>query len=120
MLQTIARLTTNKVTALVDKHRLREKQPIVVSYGGAIHNDVHPAKNAASFSYGPVLAKRFGRRYIALDLIVPELITDNKLWRSQPWRDDYDPAAHPDETILFHPRDGEYALIFPPSSRYYR
>lgn len=113
MLETIAKLTAKDVAALVERNRTNAPGKLVATYGGAIHNDIDPAQGAHSFSFGPTLAERAPGRYIALDLVVPELIRDTRLWRTQPWRAQYDPEAHPGKTTLFHPRPGEYALIFP-------
>jgi hypothetical protein len=113
MLETIATLTERDVAALVERNRAQAPDKIVLTYGGAIHNDLEPAKGARSFSFGPALMRRFPGRYVALDLVVPELIRDTRLWRAQPWVTHYDPAAHPEKTTLYRPRAGEYALIFP-------
>jgi hypothetical protein len=113
MLETIARLTEVKVTSFVDRNRTTAPDKLVVTYGGAIHNDLEPSKGARTFSFGPALAAHTPDRYIALDLVVPELVRDSRLWRAQRWHAHYDPNAHPDKTTLYHARPGEYALIFP-------
>lgn len=115
MLETIASLTEKTVAALLERNRATAPGELVATYGGAIHNDIAPPSGARTFSFGPALTEKVPGKYVALDLVVPELIRDTRLWRSQPWHEHYDPNAHPDETTLYQPSPGEYALIFPRS-----
>lgn len=80
-LETIARLTTTQAKAMI----ARRGTKMVVTYGGALHNDVAPPPARAQWSYGRALAAEVPTHYIELDLYVPDFITDEENWRNQPW-----------------------------------
>jgi hypothetical protein len=112
-LRTIARLTRDKAKELVDRNGKLGEEKIVVTYGGAIHNDVDPAKDRAEWSFGPELTAHAKGRYVELDMYVPEFIQDNETWRKQPWYAHFDKDRNPTKTTLFRLRPGSYVLVFP-------
>ncbi|MBX3183403.1 MAG: hypothetical protein KIT72_03450 [Polyangiaceae bacterium] len=117
MLETVA-----KYTALDARARLaKQKEPkVIVLYGGAMHNDLHPRPGAEAWTFGPELSRE--SEYLALDLIVPEYIKDTDAWRMMPWYEAYtERTAKADSkpstaTLLYEPRARELVLIFPRSS----
>lgn len=81
-----------KLLLLVTK-RLTEKAQqlyetpnrMLVLYGGAHHNDLYPYDSLAEVSYVPALEKLSDKKYVELDLYVPELIPGNELLEKESW-----------------------------------
>lgn len=86
--------------------------PLVLAYGGALHNDIHVSEQKQKFTYGKNMLQLTGGRYIALDLIVPEYIKPTDVWMSLPWYEHFDAANPPAETTLFQTDEHSYVLIF--------
>ncbi|MEB2343336.1 MAG: hypothetical protein OZ948_01180 [Deltaproteobacteria bacterium] len=116
MLEMIARLTRRDVELLLERRRKSGSESIIVAYGGAMHNDLHPRPGFESFTFGPAASELTAGRAIELDLIVPEYIKDTPSWRALPWYARYAPTLHPDRTWLIESSKGSYALIFPRSA----
>lgn len=111
MLEIIARLSAAEATKLLPN----DSEPLLV-YGGAMHNDLVPRPGHERWSFGPELDRVTDHRYVELDLIVPEMITESDAWMAQPWYADYDARAQGKKAILFRTRPRSYALIFPRAS----
>jgi hypothetical protein len=111
----VTRLTEELVRNLLDARRRTTDKPLIVTYGGALHNDLAPRAGREQWSFGPALERLTSGRYVELDLIVPEFVKDSDAWRALPWYGAYDPEAHPTETTLFNPSPRSYVLIFPRS-----
>ncbi|MFO0757470.1 MAG: hypothetical protein U0359_13315 [Byssovorax sp.] len=120
-LRTIARLTREQAIAAIargDKQGDKPPSPpMVVTYGGAMHNDTSPPPERADWSFGDALSARVEGRYIELDLYVPELIQDTDSWRRLPWYPHYDRTKNPGKTTLFQLGPRSYVLIFPVTAR---
>ncbi|MBI4700311.1 MAG: hypothetical protein HY744_03935 [Deltaproteobacteria bacterium] len=112
MLELVARLTATRVRALLSAAPSSSDR-MVVTYGGAMHNDLVPRPGREKWSFGPERSARTSGRYVELDLVVPEYVRDNDSWRALEWYPYFSPAAHPGKTLLFNPRPGSYVLIFP-------
>jgi hypothetical protein len=133
-LATIAKITTRMVKGALLQNQKAGRERIVVAYGGALHNDLqasdlaardlsadtppspreHPLElPEASFRYGDELNQFTRGRYIALDLVVRELIKDNPAWRTLPWFAAFDPHLHPDSYIVLRTSPHSYVLFFP-------
>ena len=110
MLAMIARVTGDTVLQALEK-----KRGMVVAYGGALHNDIAPAPGREAMSFGPRLDKETHEKYVELDLIVPEFVKDNEVWKSFAWHAQYDRKLQGNKTILFEPTPGSFILIFPPT-----
>jgi hypothetical protein len=115
MLETIARLAGGKARELLARNRKLGVEKMVVLYGGALHNDVTPRPERASWSFGPDLTQATGGRYVELDVFVPEAIQDTDSWKAMPWYPHYDRAAHGGATALFQTGPASFVLIFPRS-----
>lgn len=111
LLTLVAEQTQKSVAALL--HAPDSGAEVILSYGGALHNDLYPRPGQESWSFGPALAKASQGRYIELDLIVPEFVQDNEVWRNMPWFSAFDREHLSHETELFQPAPGSFALIFP-------
>jgi hypothetical protein len=137
-LTTIARLSREQAIRLVDRDALSDadRGKMVVLYGGALHNDLHPpaGSDGARWSYAPELDAHVHGRLRVLDLIVPEYIGEDETWRSLPWWTAYEArwqarsgagarvgetragesgADTPGVTTLFHTAERTSWLIFP-------
>jgi hypothetical protein len=114
MLETIARLTSKQAKRLVlrDAHSDADRDKMVVIYGGALHNDLAPRPEVARWSYAPELDAFSQRRFISIDLVVPEFIGDDETWRSFAWRQYYNPERLGSKTTVFRAGDRSFVLIF--------
>lgn len=111
LLTLVARQTQSSVEALLAKPE-SSGEPIL-TYGGALHNDLSPRPGHESWSFGPQLSAATHGRYVELDLIVPEFVKDTEAWRTMPWFFAFDRQHLTDETLLYRPSPNSYALIFP-------
>ncbi len=85
---------------------------MVLTYGGAMHNDKQPKAGREQWSFAAELDALSKERYVELDLIVPEFIKDNPSWRALPWFTVYDPAEYGDAVLVVEVAPRSYALIF--------
>ena len=120
MLELITRITTREVSALLadqgrDAGRPSSSRKLVLTYGGALHNDVSPRSGAESWSFGPELTRRAEGAYIELDLIVPEYVKDTEVWRALPWYPSFASAPQSSFARVFHTGPNSYVLVFPSS-----
>jgi hypothetical protein len=86
-LSTIARLARAQASRMIDRDALADadRGKMVVLYGGSLHNDLTPPPEAARWSYAPALAEAAQGRFTAIDLIVPEFVGDDAVWRALAW-----------------------------------
>jgi NADH:ubiquinone oxidoreductase subunit C len=110
MLEMIARLTTRQVRALLAKNAREDVDGLIIAYGGALHNDVEPRSERASFSYAAALMEASAQRYVELDVFVPEHIRDTDVWRNLDWYEHYrrEWSSH---AVLFVPRPSSFVLV---------
>ncbi len=115
MLEMIARLMDEKVKAALAKNSKAGTEKMVLTYGGAIHNDIEARKGREKWTFGPDLSTTTNGRYIELDLVVPEHIQDNDAWKALAWYAHFDKDKNPTKTTLIRPQKGSFVLIFPKS-----
>ncbi len=117
-LSLIARLTATQSEAMVARDRAAASGAgkVVVTYGGALHNDLAPPPERAAWAFGPKLAEYTHGRYAELDTYVPEFIEPTDSWKKMEWYAHYDGAKLGGKAVLFRPRPHEYVLIYPRSS----
>jgi hypothetical protein len=115
MLEMIARLTTSQVKGLLARSDHDAEKAIVV-YGGALHGDPDPPPARAAWSFAAELAPVVKGRYVAVQLFVPEYITDDDSWKSFVWYEHFEKRAHPEKVTMFHPRPDAYVIIFAASA----
>ena len=111
LLTLVARQTQSSVEGLLSKPDASNE--LILTYGGALHNDLSPRPGQASWSFGPQLALATHGRYVELDLIVPEFVKDTEAWRAMPWFRAFDREQLTSETLLYRPAPSSFALIFP-------
>jgi hypothetical protein len=110
LLTLIADQTAKQLEALLAKPDAGE---LIISYGGALHNDLNPRPGQEAWSFGPRLAAATQNRYLELDLIVPEFVKDRPAWRNLPWFSAFDREHLSSETLLYRPAQSSFVLIFP-------
>lgn len=116
MLELIRNRTIDVVERLLALRRGQGRTPFIVVYGGAMHNDIVPKPGREDFSFGEELSRRTLGRYAALDLIVPEYIKQNEVWKALPWFEHYDAGRFGHRAILFSPEPASFVLVLPRSS----
>ncbi|MDC0749403.1 hypothetical protein [Polyangium mundeleinium] len=117
MLEMIARLMDEKAKALASRNANAGAGKMVLTYGGAIHNDLTARPGREKWTFGPDLAAATADRYVELDLVVPEFIQDNDAWKALPWVPHFKRDAHPTKTTVFRPAKGSFVLIFPKTAQ---
>jgi hypothetical protein len=60
-------------------------RPLVLVYGGALHNDLHPVPALAAYSFGPEIHAYMRGAYREIDLFVPELVERLPAMRAERW-----------------------------------
>ncbi len=107
----IARLTTTQAERMLERAAKtpRDADKMVVTYGGAIHNDLAPPRERAAWSFAPALDAATGGRLVAVELFIPELIEDTDNWRQRAFYAHYDRAKMGSKTTVF--RDGRTFVV---------
>jgi len=90
-------------------------RPLVLVYGGALHNDLAPAPALAAYSFGPAIDALTGGAYREVDLYVPELVDTLPALRVEPWFPVWKAAAGADgkAAILIRRRPRSAVVLFP-------
>jgi hypothetical protein len=121
MLRMIADRTARDVSALLDQRAARTPAgattPMIVAYGGALHNDLVPRAGREHWAFGPALNVKTAGAYVELDLIVPEFVKDSESWRSFAWFDAYRKNTNARGAVLYATSKNAFTLIFPRSER---
>jgi hypothetical protein len=60
-------------------------RPLVLVYGGALHNDLSPLPELANYSFGPTIDLLTHGDYREIDLFVPQLLDSSPALRAEPW-----------------------------------
>jgi hypothetical protein len=62
-------------------------RPLVIVYGGALHNDLHPDVTLAKYSFGRAIHAFMRGAYREVDLYVPEMIETMPALAAEAWYD---------------------------------
>jgi len=116
MLELVGKRSGERVLEELHKSNAPEAGPVVIAYGGALHNDAEPDREHEHYSYGPALLAATQGKYIELDLIVPEFVKDTEIWKRQPWYTAFK-GRDVTKTQLYQWAPHSFALVFPKSSR---
>lgn len=112
-LSLIKRLTQRDATTLFQRNTAAKNDKMVVTYGGAMHNDLAPSDKLRAYSFGPELMETTGGRYVELDLIVPEYIKATEVWQKLPWYAAWEKEPAPSgQTTLYRLGKASFVLIF--------
>jgi hypothetical protein len=85
-------------------------RPLVLVYGGALHNDLYPDGALRAYSFGPTLFQAQRGAYREVDLYVPELVERLAAMRAQPWFAVWRKRARKDGVTLI-PRSAASAIV---------
>ena len=106
----LLRLTGDQLRLKITKALAHPKSRLVVSYGGALHNDLHPDGESAPYSFAPAVSAQVGGALVELDLYVPEYIGKDNPARKAAW---YALAAKKKGLTLVERNPGSFVLLFP-------
>jgi hypothetical protein len=88
------------------------ERPLLLLYGGALHNDVSPREHLATWSYGPRLVELSGGHYVEIDLVLPELVGDSDSWKKFAWYEAVRALPRGHGTTLVRVSERSVALVF--------
>jgi hypothetical protein len=89
-------------------------RPLVVVYGGALHNDLRPDPTLARYSFGPGIDALTNGAYREIDLYLPELVRTLPALRGEPWYRVWR-RARPGPGAVMIRRSARSAIILPTS-----
>ncbi|HVV15959.1 MAG TPA: hypothetical protein VHH90_02050 [Polyangia bacterium] len=93
-------------------------RPLVLVYGGALHNDLDPAPALAAYSFGPAIDGLTHGAYREVDLYVPELVDALPALRAEPWFAIWKAATGSDgTTVLIRRQPRSAVVLFPRADR---
>jgi hypothetical protein len=61
------------------------ERPLVIVYGGALHNDLYPDPTLAKYSFGPAIHTFMRGAYREVDLYAPEMIETMPALKAEGW-----------------------------------
>jgi hypothetical protein len=99
-------------SALRYRDERAESRPLIVVYGGALHNDLYPYKSTAQWSYAPALDEATGGRFVEVDLYLPELVEGHALYEDEAWYPLLARAPH-DKNMLIESATHSWLAILP-------
>jgi hypothetical protein len=110
-------ITTRHLEAAVRQAALLPRapaRPLVLVYGGALHNDLHPRPELRAYSFAPSSYALLRGAFREVDLYVPEFAERLPSARQEPW---YRVWRHADSTkaVLVPRSDHSAVLVFPRS-----
>ncbi len=108
-------LTTAELTRLGRAllPRTTPRRPLVVLYGGAMHNDLAPGPGLEGWSYAAALDRESGHRFVEVDLLVPELALADPVTAAEPWA--HLLGSSPQVQVV-HRGERSYAVLLPSSA----
>jgi hypothetical protein len=112
MLALIEHKLEAQVTAVLATRPAADAARLVVVYGGALHNDLHPDPALAPFSYGLRAFHTTAGRYRELDLYVPAYLARNPAMRGEPWFPLWQRAAAAGRPVLIRRSPESFILVF--------
>jgi hypothetical protein len=88
-------------------------RPLVLVYGGALHNDLDPAPELAPYAFGPAIFALTHGDYREVDLYVPELVARLEAMRAEPWFGAWKAFAHEGDTVVIPRSARSTIVVFP-------
>jgi hypothetical protein len=89
-------------------------RPLVLVYGGALHNDLYPRRALAAYAFGPAIYALTRGDYREVDLYVPELVGKLAAMRAEPWFAAWRAHARPAATVMI-PRSARSTIVVLPA-----
>jgi hypothetical protein len=91
-------------------------RPLVLVYGGALHNDLYPDKALAPFAFGPALHALMRGDYREVDVYVPELIERLAPMKKERWFGVWRAKERAGQATFIPRSDRSAIIVFPRSS----
>ncbi len=120
MLTMLTNHMRDEATAAYNANAKTTPNEMILTYGGAMHNDLAPKKEREQWSFAKALDELSSHKYIQLDLVVPEFVGENASWKSMPWYAAFQRSATCDEknrgrtkTLVYTTSPRAYTLVFP-------
>jgi hypothetical protein len=116
----------DKLLRLTEKHletairqalllRRAPERPLVLVYGGALHNDLYPTRGLGPYAFGPAIFALTQGDYREVDLYVPELVERLEALRAESWFAAWRELGKPGETVVI-PRSARSTIVVFPRS----
>jgi hypothetical protein len=105
-----------EIRAVLGARPAADAAKMVLVYGGALHNDLHPDRVLAPFSYGRALYGATGGRYVEIDLYVSEYLERNAAMHREPWYPLWRQSARvarPGEATMIRRSAASAIIIYP-------
>lgn len=112
MLELVARRLMETTGKILEKKSSGDHRMIAV-FSGAIHNDLSPAKDWETFSYGPAMQKAARGRYVEVDIYVPEFVEAASTAREEIWYNKVTSLASRETAALIELGKNSYIIVFP-------
>ena len=106
----LLKFTGEQLRVQLEKAINRANSQMIVSYGGALHNDLQPMEELAPYAFGPTIAAAVDGQFVELDLYVPEYLGKDNLARTSAW---YPLASKQKGLVLIQRGPASFVLIFP-------
>lgn len=97
--------------ARADAGARKRRPPLVAIYGGALHNDLYPLEELEMFSYAAAMQKATGKRYLEVDLYVPELLDADETLKTMPWYAEARTRSGPNHVLVLERGPGSYIVV---------
>lgn len=115
LLQLVTGKLTETTRDLLIRARERVADESVIVYGGALHNDLYPRWPLEELSYAKTLSGELGGKVLEIDLVVPEIVADMRMIRSEPWFPLLGRAS-PKRVVVWQRGPASYLVILPAQS----
>lgn len=102
----------DKTSAVLADRTKQGRAPLVVVYGGAVHNDLVPPAEDAEFCYAPAVDRATGGKLVEVDLLVPAFVDEDAIEASD-WYPLYEQAVASGRFALIERGPRSFALVFP-------
>jgi hypothetical protein len=91
-------------------------RPLVLVYGGALHNDLAPSPDLGKYSFGPAIDALTHGDYREVDLFVPELVDSYPALRAERWYAAWRPVRARAGTTLIRRQPRSAVVLFDASA----
>jgi len=92
------------------------ERPLVLVYGGALHNDLHPSRGLEAYAFGPAIFALEHGDYREVDLYVPEFVERLEAMRAEGWFEAWKAFGREGETVVVPRSDRSTIVVFPRSA----
>jgi hypothetical protein len=115
LLELITDKLTETTRALLTQPAAKASDNSVIVYGGALHNDLYPRWPLEELSYARTLSAELGGKVLEIDLVVPEVVANMQMIRSEPWFPLLGRAS-PARVLVWKRGPASYVVILPAQS----